>query len=79
MTKERPTVEKGSPAPDFTLPSDGGGDVILASLRGKKVVLYFYPSAPMHIVIEAEGFLRCLAKLLEAGFPISRAWSQPGG
>ncbi len=36
-------VEKGSRAPDFTLPSDDGGDVTLATLRGKRVVLYFYP------------------------------------
>lgn len=36
-------VEKGSPAPDFTLPSDQDGDITLSALRGKKVVLYFYP------------------------------------
>ena len=36
-------VEKGSPAPAFTLPSDAGEDVSLESLRGKPVVLYFYP------------------------------------
>jgi peroxiredoxin Q/BCP len=31
-----------SPAPDFTLPTDTG-PLTLSSLRGKKVVLYFYP------------------------------------
>ncbi len=36
-------AEKGSPAPDFTLPSDDGGDITLSALRGRKVVLYFYP------------------------------------
>ena len=36
-------IEKGSPAPDFTLASDDGGDVTLSSLRGRKVILYFYP------------------------------------
>ena len=36
-------VEEGRPAPTFTLPSDTGEDVSLASLRGKPVVLYFYP------------------------------------
>jgi peroxiredoxin Q/BCP len=36
-------VEEGKPAPTFTLPSDGGTDVSLESLRGKPVVLYFYP------------------------------------
>jgi len=37
------TVAKGSAAPDFTLPSDAGEPVRLSSLRGRKVVLYFYP------------------------------------
>lgn len=36
-------VEKGSVAPDFTLPSDAGDPVRLSALRGRKVVLYFYP------------------------------------
>jgi peroxiredoxin Q/BCP len=36
-------VEKGSPAPDFELASDDGGVVSLVGLRGRKVVLYFYP------------------------------------
>ncbi|ATN34583.1 thioredoxin-dependent thiol peroxidase [Rhizobium sp. ACO-34A] len=33
----------GDMAPDFTLPRDGGGSVSLSELRGKPVVLYFYP------------------------------------
>jgi thioredoxin-dependent peroxiredoxin len=36
-------VEEGTPAPDFTLESDGGEHIRLADLRGKPVVLYFYP------------------------------------
>jgi peroxiredoxin Q/BCP len=36
-------VEEGKPAPDFELPSDSGETVKLSSLRGKPVVLYFYP------------------------------------
>jgi len=36
-------VEEGKPAPTFTLASDSGGPVSLESLRGKPVVLYFYP------------------------------------
>lgn len=36
-------VEPGQPAPDFTLKTDGGGEVTLSALRGRKVVLYFYP------------------------------------
>ena len=33
----------GDAAPDFTMPTDGGGEVSLAKLKGKPVVLYFYP------------------------------------
>jgi peroxiredoxin Q/BCP len=33
----------GDPAPDFTLTSDAGDPVALSSLRGARVVLYFYP------------------------------------
>jgi peroxiredoxin Q/BCP len=36
-------IEEGKPAPPFTLPSSNGDDVSLESLRGKPVVLYFYP------------------------------------
>jgi peroxiredoxin Q/BCP len=36
-------LQEGTTAPDFTLPADGGGEVTLSELRGKKVVLYFYP------------------------------------
>jgi peroxiredoxin Q/BCP len=36
-------VEEGKPAPDFELTSDAGERVRLSSLRGKPVVLYFYP------------------------------------
>jgi len=33
----------GDKAPDFTLKTDGGGEITLSKLPGKKVVLYFYP------------------------------------
>jgi peroxiredoxin Q/BCP len=36
-------VEEGKPAPDFELESDSGESVKLSDLRGKPVVLYFYP------------------------------------
>ena len=36
-------VSEGSPAPDFDLASDAGEHVKLSDLRGKPVVLYFYP------------------------------------
>lgn len=36
-------LDEGATAPDFTLPQDGGDNVTLSALRGKTVVLYFYP------------------------------------
>jgi peroxiredoxin Q/BCP len=36
-------LDIGSPAPDFTLPRDGGGEVTLSAAQPKPVVLYFYP------------------------------------
>ena len=36
-------IEEGEPAPDFELTSDSGESVRLSELRGKPVVLYFYP------------------------------------
>ena len=39
------TLNPGDSAPDFTLPDQDGNPVSLSSLRGKTVVLYFYPKA----------------------------------
>ena len=36
-------IEEGTVAPDFTLPSDSGESITLSALRGRPVVLYFYP------------------------------------
>jgi peroxiredoxin Q/BCP len=36
-------VGEGAKAPDFTLPTDGGGTVTLSALQGKPVIVYFYP------------------------------------
>jgi peroxiredoxin Q/BCP len=36
-------LKVGDPAPDFTLPNQAGDPVSLADLRGRKVVIYFYP------------------------------------
>ena len=35
--------KEGDPAPDFRLPADDGKTYALKDLRGRKVVLYFYP------------------------------------
>ena len=38
-------LSPGDQAPDFTLPTDTGEEVTLSSLRGQRVILYFYPAA----------------------------------
>ncbi len=38
-------IEQGQQAPDFELPDQDGRPVSLASLRGRRVVVYFYPKA----------------------------------
>ncbi len=38
-------LSPGDTAPDFTLTSDTGEDVSLSGLRGRKVIVYFYPAA----------------------------------
>ena len=37
-------IERGTPAPDFTLPDQDGNEVSLSDLRGERVVLVFYPA-----------------------------------
>jgi peroxiredoxin Q/BCP len=40
-----PKLAEGAPAPDFTLPAADGSKVTLSDLRGKSVIVYFYPAA----------------------------------
>lgn len=50
-------LQIGDPAPDFDLPTDGSGRVNLSELRGKVVVLYFYPKADTSgCTKQAQGF-----------------------
>ncbi len=37
------SVDVGDKAPNFTLPTDGGGEISLKDLKGKPIILYFYP------------------------------------
>ena len=42
-TAPKTALKAGDKAPSFSLSADGGGDVSLSGLKGKTVVLYFYP------------------------------------
>ena len=42
--RDAPMIAEGQPAPDFTLPDQRGDEVTLSTLRGKPIVLYFYPT-----------------------------------
>ena len=58
----------GQPAPDFTLPRDGGQSVTLSALRPGKVVLYFYPKDDTPgCTLEAQDFTARLADFTAAG------------
>ncbi len=61
----------GDPAPDFTLPSDTGADVSLSGLRGRKVVVYFYPAAMTPgCTKQACDFSESLDSLRAAGYDV---------
>ncbi len=50
------------PAPDFTLPRDGGDEITLSSLKPKNVVVYFYPRDDTSgCTKEALGFTEALS------------------
>jgi peroxiredoxin Q/BCP len=58
----------GALAPDFTLPSDAGAPLTLSALRGRYVVLYFYPKDDTtSCTAEACGFRDALPRLEAAG------------
>src|SRR5439155_11091121 len=52
---DRLVVEEGKPAPEFELTSDAGERIRLSSLRGKPVVLYFYPKDDSPCTIRRHG------------------------
>ena len=62
------SLEPGAAAPDFDLPTDGGGRVSLTGLKGRKVVLYFYPKDDTTgCTAEAIAFNGLRAKFTAAG------------
>lgn len=59
---------EGMTAPDFTLPTDGNGSLKLSDLRGKQVVLYFYPKDDTPgCTTEAKDFARLHDDFAKAG------------
>jgi len=61
-------LRPGDAAPAFDLPTDGGGSVKLKDLKGKKVVLYFYPKDDTPgCTKEAIGFSERIADFEKAG------------
>lgn len=62
------TVNAGDNAPDFKLPTDGGGELSLSAFNGSKVVLYFYPKDDTSgCTKEAMGFRDALPAFETAG------------
>jgi thioredoxin-dependent peroxiredoxin len=62
------SLDVGQKAPEFSLPSDGGGTASLGDFAGKSVVLYFYPKDDTSgCTKEAVGFSERLADFQAAG------------
>jgi len=64
-------LSPGDTAPDFTLPSDTGEEVSLADLRGRRVIVYFYPAAMTPgCTTQACDFTDSLDALRGAGYEV---------
>jgi thioredoxin-dependent peroxiredoxin len=69
--KEKIMLKEGDPAPDFHLKADDGQEISLSKLRGKPVVLYFYPKANTPgCTIEANEFRELKSKFDKSGVVI---------
>jgi peroxiredoxin Q/BCP len=65
------TLSPGDTAPDFTLPDPDGKLVTLSDLRGRKVIVYFYPAASTPgCTKQACDFRDNLASLQAAGYAV---------
>lgn len=61
-------VENGKTAPDFELPADDGETIRLSALKGRPVVLYFYPKDDTSgCTAEARDFSCLVEQFAEAG------------
>jgi len=64
-------LQPGDTAPDFTLTDQDGTPVSLSDLRGRKVILYFYPAAMTPgCTTQACDFRDSLASLQGAGYTV---------
>lgn len=64
-------LQPGDTAPDFTLPDDTGAEVSLSGLRGRKVIVYFYPAAMTPgCTKQACDFSESLASLEKDGYTV---------
>jgi thioredoxin-dependent peroxiredoxin len=62
------TLEAGQAAPDFDLPTDGGGRARLDDFKGRPLVLYFYPRDDTPgCTKEAQGFAEAYPEFQAAG------------
>jgi peroxiredoxin Q/BCP len=66
-----PRLAPGDRAPDFSLATDDGGTVSLEDLRGRKVIVYFYPAAMTPgCTKQACDFTDSLSSLEAAGYTV---------
>ena len=64
-------LSPGDAAPDFTLPTDDGSTVTLSELRGRKVIVYFYPAAMTPgCTKQACDFTDSLSSLKASGYEV---------
>jgi thioredoxin-dependent peroxiredoxin len=64
-------LSPGDTAPDFTLSDDTGREVTLSALRGRKVIVYFYPAAMTPgCTKQACDFSDSLEALAAAGYEV---------
>jgi len=64
-------LSPGDTAPDFALPTDTGDEVSLTGLRGRKVIVYFYPAAmTAGCTKQACDFSESLESLQGAGYEV---------
>jgi peroxiredoxin Q/BCP len=68
---ETPRLSPGDTAPDFTLTDDTGSEMSLSDLRGRKVIVYFYPAAMTPgCTKQACDFTDSLDSLKSAGYEV---------